>query len=571
MPKPPPSLSQTAPSDSTTRPPARPNLRPSWRSILLGVLALFVLNAGLSMTNWWPTPFVELDARIAPEFIYCWVGLLAWLAWKGSVGKRALAALTVFYFLLVVGRYFDTTAPALFGRAINLYWDGLQIPLILGKVLKAYPWWAGIALVLGLVALIALVYLLLHWAWKLAAHLAAPFVLRSKIALGVTAFLLIASVANLFGVQATWPYISRPVIPTYAKQTVLLFAIASDTAQSKVLPASPPFTSDLKALQGKDFHLFFLESYGAVTFDNPDVYKQLAPGRALLEQAVAQSGRYAASAFVKSPTFGGGSELAHVALQTGIDTTNPLRHDVIITTDRPTLSRHFHKQGYTTAGIYPGLTWDWPEKAFYGYDHFFDTRDFKYKGPKIGYWEIPDQVALARYRAYHPIAKNDPPRMVFYLSITSHLPFHPVPPYEKDWSRMLSDTPYDQAVVDALQASKTNWLNLMPGYIGMINYNYQWLSGYLQQPHERDFVLFALGDHQPAASVSGPNASWDVPVHVIASNPALIERFTRMGFTPGLWPRRQAIANMDALTSMILQAFDSKAPAAAESKAAGLQ
>jgi Sulfatase len=526
--------------------------------VLTSACAVLFLNAALSMTNWWPTPFVWFDARIAPEFVYAWVGLLVWIAWRGQPSRAVISLFAVLYCGLILGRYLDTTAPALFGRPIHLYWDGLQIPRLLLTSLRNYPIWISAGIVLVLVVLIGSIFLAIRWAWTRAAREIAPYVLRSRLALALTAFGLVSSVANLFGATSTWPYVSRPVIPTYLRQAVLMTAIVSGRAQANVLPPARAFTSDLKTLNNADLHLFFIESYGAIAFDNQKLLSDLSAGRALFQRAIDDSGKQVVSAFIGSTTFAGGSELAHVALQTGVDTSDPMRHDVIITTDRPTLSRYFQQLGYDTFGIYPGLSWDWQEKSFYGFGTFVDGRAFNYKGPNLGYWKIPDQVALARFAAQFPIAKNAKPRMLFYLSVASHFPFHPVPPYEPNWSRMLTDTPFDPAIVTPLLESKTNWLDMMPGYTGMMRYNYQWLAGYLREPHSRDFVLIALGDHQPPANISGEGASWDVPVHIVASNQALLERFIAQGFTPGLIPKRERLTTMNGLTDVLLNAFDGK-------------
>jgi Sulfatase len=528
-------------------------------------LAIFVLNAALSSTNLWPTPFLRLDARVAPEFVYVWVLLLAWLAWRKSVSRRWLAGLTWCYLALVAGRYFDTTAPALFGRPINLYWDGLQIPTLLHTISQGYPWWGAVLMGLALILLVWSSYAVLRWGWGVAAREVAPYALRSRWALTITAFFLLSSVANLLGAQITWPYISKPVVPTYVRQAKLFVAAFSDQAQRKVLPPSPPFTSDFAALNNADVKLFLLESYGAVAYDNPKACAALTASRLKLEAAATETGQKIVSAFVTSTTFGGGSDLAHVALLTGVDTRDPLQHDVLITTNRPTLMRHARSKGYETYGFYPGLSWAWPEKKFFGYDHFNDGRDVQYQGPKLGYWEIPDQVALAKFAQLQPVKTGDKPRMLAFFSATSHLPFHPVPPYQPDWARVTTATPFDEAVVAPLLASKVNWLDMLPGYVGMIDYNHQWLAGYLKQPYPRDYILIAVGDHQPAANVSGEGASWDVPVHVISSRPDLLQRFVSQGFAPGLDPPRKPIGTLMDLTVMILNAFDSKFdPAAAK-------
>ena len=99
---------------------------------------------------------------------------------------------------------------------------------------------------------------------------------------------------------------------------------------------------------------------------------------------------------------------------------------------------------------------------------------------------------------------------------------------------------------------------MVPSYVGMIKYDFLWLRGYLALPKERDYVMLFLGDHQPTSSITGEGASWDVPVHIIASRPELIERFIRRGFTSGMQPQRKAIATMPELTTILLDALDNK-------------
>jgi hypothetical protein len=67
--------------------------------------------------------------------------------------------------------------------------------------------------------------------------------------------------------------------------------------------------------------------------------------------------------------------------------------------------------------------------------------------------------------------------------------------------------------------------------------------------------MILLGDHQPAAAVSGEGAPWDVPVHVIAGRKAVLHRLVEHGFRPGLTPERPALGRMHALLPMLLDAF----------------
>ncbi|MCU0929695.1 MAG: sulfatase-like hydrolase/transferase [Burkholderiaceae bacterium] len=536
---------------------------------VLAVLAVFaalvLLNTLLSMRNWWPTPAVLPDARLAPEFVALWVLLLAAVAWRGALSNRALAWLALGYLGMVLGRYFDVTVPALFGRAVNVYWDGQQIPTFLWVSARDYPWWVSVAFVAALFAIVAGLFLAIRWALAVLAREAAPYALRARWTWAVTALAVATVAAHLAGAVPglTWHLVTHPVTPTYARQAVLLGAALLPGGAARVLPpstaldtalAAPPQEA-LGALRGRDFKLIFLESYGAMAFDHPRVAPPLAAARARFEQDIAASGREVASAFVRASTFAGASELSHLSLLSGLDLSDPLRHDLLLTTDRPTLTTLFRRAGYQSVGLYPALSWDWAERRFYGFDRFLDGRDLDYRGPPLGYWKIPDQFTLARVEQLLPRDASAPPRFLFFPTITSHLPFGPVPPYQPDWQRLLSDDPFGAEESQRLLASFVDWIDMLPNYVGMFDYTYRWLGGWLQRPEPRESVILLVGDHQPAATVSGEGASWEVPVHVVTRDPELLARFVALGFAPGLEPRRPALGGMHDLTSLLLQAL----------------
>ncbi|MBK8338165.1 MAG: hypothetical protein IPL03_17075 [Sterolibacteriaceae bacterium] len=132
-----------------------PPRTPLWRRVALALSALLFLNGMLSFTTWWPTPGILPDERLAPEFVWLWLVLLGTLRLSGDLSRRAVNVLALGYLLLVLGRYLDVTAPGLFGREVNLYWDGAQIPRFLWVTAQDMPWWvsagalAGVALCLN--------------------------------------------------------------------------------------------------------------------------------------------------------------------------------------------------------------------------------------------------------------------------------------------------------------------------------------------------------------------------------------------------------------------------------------
>jgi hypothetical protein len=534
--------------------------REGWRRAALVALALAGLNVALSHVLWWPTPIPVPDHRISTELVWLWCVLLAVAAWRGGVPPRVVSAAALAVTALAIGRYVDVAARDLFGRPIHLYWDGQQIPRFLsvaadGRVGR----WASAA---GLVAAVAFVawalYRGLRAALAVVARDAVPVALHSPAALVATAGLAALSLANHAGVRATWPVVAAPVLPTWVRQADLLAAAYMPSRLAGRLPASPAFDGPFAALRGTDLAIVMFESYGAVAFDDAAMHAALAPGRERLARSIAGSGRGVVSAFVTSPTFGGASELAHLSLLSGIDLSDPLRHDLLITTDRPTLTGALRARGWRTFGLYPALSWDWPEKAFYGFDTFLDGRDLGWRGPRLGYWWIPDQFTIERFEQLHPSRAGDAPRMLFFPTITSHVPFRPVPPFQPDRARLLGATPYDPADVGRALADRVDWLDLRPAYVGMIGYTYDWLGAWIGRRRERAETVVIVGDHQPTAAVTGEGARWDVPVHVASDDPALLDRLVAMGFVRGLEPARAPIGAMHMLTTKLLAAFDGR-------------
>jgi hypothetical protein len=71
-----------------------------------------------------------------------------------------------------------------------------------------------------------------------------------------------------------------------------------------------------------------------------------------------------------------------------------------------------------------------------------------------------------------------------------------------------------------------------------------------------NLVLVFLGDHQAAPVVTGENASHDVPITIVARDPAVLDRITGWGWDNGLKPSPQApVWRMDAFRDRFLTAF----------------
>ena len=540
-----------------------------YRRTAAALLALVFLNGSLSFRNWWPTPGILPDTRLAPGFVWLWLLLLLVVAWRGALSRRAAGLLAAVYSLLVLLRYADVTAPALFGRAVNLYWDVPRIPRFVWVAVQGGAWWQATVALTALALLGWGLHRLLRVSIEVVAREAVPYALRTRWTWLASASAVALVLANYAGVRATWPLVSKPVLATYWAQFDLLASAASSQRVAQALPATTVVdgalasanSRALEGLQGRDVYLVFLESVGAVVYDNERAVEMLGPARERLAGDIAAAGLQVVSAFVRSPTIGGGSDLAHVSLLAGMDLSDPRRHDLLLTTTRPSLISVFRSHGYQTFGLYSSVSWDWPERAWYGYDVYVEGRTLEYRGPTLGnWWNIPDQFAFARFEQLYPRDARTPPRFVFAATISTHVPFIRVPPYQPDWQRLLGEQPFDEVDVTREMARPIDWLDMMPVYVRLVDYTYRWIGGYLRLPPSRDTVYVLLGDHQPTANVSGEGASWDVPVHVISRDPQLLERFIAQGFAAGLEPPRTPLGGMHDLTAMLLQAFGPIAP-----------
>jgi hypothetical protein len=323
----------------------------------------------------------------------------------------------------------------------------------------------------------------------------------------------------------------------------------------RALPPATLIASDLARVRGADVFLIFIESYGQVSWDRPAFVTALASSRAGLEAAIRDTGREVVSASIESPTFGGESWLAHISLLTGTEVRDQDTNARLMARPRDTMVTAFARHGYRTVAVMPGLQREWPEGRFYQFDQVYGSHALDYHGPPFGWWDITDQYAFARLDALSLGRPPGQPLFVFFPTISTHTPFTPTPPYQPDWKRMLTAEPYDADELERAWSEPPDWLNLGPGYTQAIGYIHATLAGYLRLHASRDLVMILVGDHQPPAAVSGENASWNVPIHVIANRRELLDRLLQHGFRKGLAPTTQALMKTNAMLPVLLDGF----------------
>jgi hypothetical protein len=521
-----------------------------WANSARTAAAVFVLNGALAFENVWPTPAIVWRGQASIELAILLLAAVPPYARIASPPRRVLSILSAGWVVLAIGRYLNVTAPALYGRDVNLYWDVRFVPDVVAMVTKVAPGWLLSLSLLLAVAVVVLLYRLFLWAFSaLTATLSqrAPRRIIGSAAAVVVALFVLQHLGAMSVVQ-----FSEPVTKTYAHQIALVIEARSGP---RSLPATPDMSSSLQHVKGSDVLLVFVESYGIVSYER-EIASGLAAAREQLAREIDATQRSVVSAFVESPTFGGSSWLAHLSLLSGIEVRDPDTNALLMTQRRDTLVHAFGRRGFRTIALMPGLRQPWREGAFYGFDVIYGADQLAYAGPEFGWFAIPDQYSLARVDALersHPAGS----RFMFFPTISTHFPFSPTPPYQVNWARMLSPKPYDGPDIVRAYAAQPDWTNFRPGYVDALTYDFTVLAGYLKQWPERALTMIVIGDHQPPAAVSGQGAPWYVPMHVITKEPTILDRLTGRGFVDGLTPTQTPVARMHELTPILLEAFGS--------------
>jgi Sulfatase len=327
-------------------------------------------------------------------------------------------------------------------------------------------------------------------------------------------------------------------------------------AESDPLADTPP--EDLfTALRGKDVLVVFVESYGRVAVEDSSVAPGVDSVLAASDRQLSRADLGVRSAWLTSPTFGALSWLAHSTLQSGLWVDSEQRYDHLVTSPRLTLSRLFARAGWRTVADVPANTRDWPQGEYYGYDQVYDSRNVGYAGPRFGYPTMPDQYTLDAFHRLELAAPDRRPVFAEIDLITSHAPWSRTP-------RMIPQADVGDGSVyagmpDQLPSETDIWPDperVRAAYGHSIEYSLQAVTSFLTSYADKDTVVVVLGDHQPATVVSGADAGHDVPVSVIARDPAVLQRISGWGWTDGLRSDDASpVWRMDAFRDSFVSAF----------------
>ena len=542
-------------------------LRESLRIAVPALLALIVLNIGLAHQNIWPTLWIRTTTELSLELIVFVTGIALVAALGARIGTRAQWALSSLVLLFVVARYVDVTAPALFGRRVDLYWDTQHIPAIAAMVTENWSLYSVALLFLAVVSMFTALLLLIRIALGLVCRAMGQPAFR-KSAIGMGALLLAIYGAGMNSDALTWERrFAIPITPVYFEQARAIAARARGVPDEapRAVTELRPYTE----LNGSDVFVIFLESYGRIALDDDTYSVETRATLAGIEAQLSAEGWQSRSAFLTAPTIGGASWLSHASLLSGhaIDTHD--RYEAFLHGRDETLVDRFRKAGYRSVLLAPGIRGPWPAGLALRFDRIAAAEDVAYEGQGFGWWYIPDQYSLDWLARAEIDAAERPPLFTMFPTIMSHFPFGPAPPYLENWAALSTPNPYDaKAVARTVALGDAFSGDAQDAYLRVILYNLKTLGGFVSERAPDGALVVAIGDHQPPAAISGEDAAWEVPIHVFARDMNLLSPFERAGFADGTLPEEKSLGRVDEIMSLILEALEKPAP---NSRVAGVE
>ena len=524
------------------------------------VVALAVVWAALVAPDTWPGTGPGVLLRIPLEGVLL-AGLVLLLPVRparllAAVAGVALALLTLLRLLDVgfaasLGRPFDPLYDwGYAGSAVGLLRDSVGGPtadaILVGLLLLV------VVVLVGMPAAVLRVTTLVHRHRSASARtvvaLGVVWVLSAVVGLQALSGAPVASTST-----AALAYDRVALIrSSYRGQQEFIASLTDDPL------AAVPTDDLLSGLRGRDVLLVFVESYGRVALEDSGVAGHVVPALDRGTAALAAAGFHTRSAFLTSSTFGGLSWLAHATLQSGLRVDHQRRYDALLESPRMTLASAFRQAGWRTVAVVPSNTRPWPEgERFYGWDRVYSSTDLGYAGPSFGYATMPDQYVLDAFGRRELGAGDRPPVMAELDLVSSHSPWAPLPE-PVDWADVGDGSVYDGMPErgDGVGEVWSDPERVRDAYGRSVAYTLDMLTEFLARS-EADPVVVVLGDHQPASVVSGYVASHDVPVSVLARDPAVLRRIASWQWAPGLQPPDGApVWPMEAFRDRFVAAYD---------------
>jgi hypothetical protein len=193
----------------------------------------------------------------------------------------------------------------------------------------------------------------------------------------------------------------------------------------------------------------------------------------------------------------------------------------------------------------------WPQgTAFYHYDTVYDRLNVGYHGPTYAYASMPDQYVYLGLQRLELAKRNRPPLFAEVDLVSSHEPWTQIPPLIP-WNQVRDGSIFYRRPVDTTSVRDT-----AQAYGRSVQYTMRTLFSFVQHYGRRNLVMIVLGDHQPGHIVSRFGVDHDVPISIIAHDPAVLRRIDGWGWVAGMRPTTSAPTwRMSAFRDRFLTAF----------------
>jgi hypothetical protein len=307
----------------------------------------------------------------------------------------------------------------------------------------------------------------------------------------------------------------------------------------------------VRLVRKPDVLVFFVESYGKLMAEEPRMRPVWVAELGGMEERLTRAGWHVASAYSTAPVSGGSSWLAvgSILMGTTIRYEAVFRQLIAAAGRMPTLVRFFSSQGYETVHLAPSDRARPGVEAEndYRFDRYLAYEDLEYRGPAFGFGIVPDQYALG-YTEEHVLTNVTRPLFFEFHMVSSHAEWDSVPPYVTDWhtlNRAEGARPEEvgQSEIGVRLARYSHeeprfsymgalTATLRENYQESIYYDFRVIENFVLRT-TRDALVVVMGDHQPPI-VAPETAGFEVPIHLFARDPKLLDEFTARGFTPGL-------------------------------------
>ena len=504
-------------------------------------MALVGLNLLLTVSFASAAPWVRPAAAVSPDLL----GVVGAGALLGGVRARRWVRLLLAFTLLVAAsaRIAGLIALDLLGRPLDPAGDFPHLGNVAEMLGTVSPVLTPAVLVPVCGLLLGGLLLLVVRALGILAEAGACLGRRGRAGCAAAALVLLA-----------FPSLSPP------GGSALLFAwdLAAFPATEPPAAITDPPLPGAPDLGGADFYVIFLESYGVAAFQDPGRRPALEAAAERWAEDARAGGFDYRSAQIQSPTFGGGSWRAHASLLSGVWVEREALYRALIGSGRASLVRLLGEAGYRTVAFEPGIQGAWPEGAWYGFDRIYDREGIGYRGPAMGWWEVPDQYTLYALHQREIRAATQPLFAKVSL-IMSHIPYWPVPPYVIPWSRFDDGTAYEGPLRSVAHDDYRDLAELSERYVASLEYQFRVVGGFLRGFAPRPALVAVIGDHQPPKLSLHDSDTWATPMHLFARDPSLLIPFERIGFTRTLVPEVGASWRMSDFPHDLAEFFPERA------------